>query len=344
MIDIIEVNKEQMKKDCLPHAYTPMKFPKVRRIVAIGDIHGDMRLTLNLLKLAKVIHVENKIVKWIGCDTYVVQIGDQLDSCRPKNDTPCFIDNPKGDRKCSDIKVLKFFTKLDEKAQQHGGRVISLLGNHEILNVLKQSENYLTQDDIEYFGSLDKRYESFQPKNVFGRYLGCTRLLCVIIGSNFFCHGGLIKSFFDKLKKPEESAIQTLEKINNLFKQWLIYGISDVDNNVENMASDMESILWSRILGKLQPNLKSDNKECQREFYPIMEMLQLKNMVIGHTPQIFVNDSNINSTCDNRLWRVDNALSNAFNEIIHKIGKNDSKRKYQVLEIIDDTMFNILTL
>lgn len=38
--------------------------------------------------------------------------------------------------KISDIKILELFTDLDEQAVKHGGRVISLLGNHEISNAL----------------------------------------------------------------------------------------------------------------------------------------------------------------------------------------------------------------
>ena len=56
----------------------PSVLPKVRRIVVIGDIHGDMRMTLDTLKVAKVI--DEKTNKWIkNNDTVVVQLGDQID-------------------------------------------------------------------------------------------------------------------------------------------------------------------------------------------------------------------------------------------------------------------------
>ena len=50
------------------------------RIIAIGDIHGDYAIFIELLKLAKVI---NNKLEWIGKDTYVIQLGDTLDGKRP---------------------------------------------------------------------------------------------------------------------------------------------------------------------------------------------------------------------------------------------------------------------
>jgi hypothetical protein len=36
----------------------------------------------------------------------------------------------------SDLKIILFMYELNKKAEKHGGKVISLIGNHELLNVL----------------------------------------------------------------------------------------------------------------------------------------------------------------------------------------------------------------
>ena len=50
--------------------------PAVDRIIVIGDLHGDWNETIKSLKLANLI---NNRLNWIGGNTVVVQIGDQID-------------------------------------------------------------------------------------------------------------------------------------------------------------------------------------------------------------------------------------------------------------------------
>ena len=111
----------------------PSVLPKVRRIVVIGDIHGDMKMTLDTLKVAKVI--DKKTNKWIkNNDTVVVQLGDQIDRCRGRGNS-CQKPGTTVDDENSDVKILEFFTDLHNQASKYGGAVYSLLGNHELMNV-----------------------------------------------------------------------------------------------------------------------------------------------------------------------------------------------------------------
>ena len=62
-----------------------------------------------------------------------------------------------------------------------------------------------------------------------------------------------------------------------------------------------------------------------------------KGMILGHSPQ-FMYDKPLNSDLNERIWRVDVGVSRAF-------GKRDGlhNRKIQILEILNDKNFNVLS-
>jgi hypothetical protein len=96
----------------------PSVLPQPERLIAIGDLHGDLDATRRVLRLAGVLHSEKD--EWIGGKTVVVQIGDQLD---------------RGD---DEIDVLALLYKLRKQAQAAGGGVHVLLGNHETMTAEDQ--------------------------------------------------------------------------------------------------------------------------------------------------------------------------------------------------------------
>ena len=60
------------------------------RIVVLGDLHGDWNATTKSLLKAKLID-PNDHKKWIGGETILVQLGDQVDRCRLDRG-PCHMD------------------------------------------------------------------------------------------------------------------------------------------------------------------------------------------------------------------------------------------------------------
>ncbi len=90
------------------------------RIVAVGDIHGEYQGFVAILREAKVIDAQNR---WVGGDTTLVQTGDVLD--RGKQVRP----------------VLDLLLALEGQASEHGGKVWVLLGNHEVMNLLRMERD-----------------------------------------------------------------------------------------------------------------------------------------------------------------------------------------------------------
>ena len=100
-------------------------FHACKRIVVIGDIHGDWNIT-------KKIFLKNKLIdrnmRWIvePKDTKVIQVGDILD----RGGRPGTV----GDE-CSELKIMDFLDDIHEQQIIYGG-VFCLIGNHEIMNVV----------------------------------------------------------------------------------------------------------------------------------------------------------------------------------------------------------------
>lgn len=86
----------------------------IERIIAIGDIHGDYD---NFVKILKEAGLVDDSLKWSGGKTHFVQTGDILDRG----------DYPK--------EVFDLIKKLEIEAEEAGGKVHMLLGNHEEMNI-----------------------------------------------------------------------------------------------------------------------------------------------------------------------------------------------------------------
>jgi hypothetical protein len=94
----------------------PARAPaKAENIVAIADVHGDFDDFVAILQRSGLIDKQNH---WTGGKTIFVQVGDLLDrGPKPRE-------------------VMDLMMRLEKEAGQAGGQVVSLLGNHEMMNVM----------------------------------------------------------------------------------------------------------------------------------------------------------------------------------------------------------------
>ena len=84
------------------------------RIVAIGDLHGDYDVWIDIARAAGLVDAKNR---WAGGTTILVQAGDIVD------------------RGADSLKIIRHLRKLEKEAAKAGGRVIVLLGNHDAMNM-----------------------------------------------------------------------------------------------------------------------------------------------------------------------------------------------------------------
>lgn len=281
------------------------------------------------MKLAKLINDEDK---WIGDDTVLVQLGDLIDSCRGED---CLVQSPND--KGADLDLLKFLIYLNTLAQKYGGAVYSLMGNHEIMNVLGEF-GYVSPKGFDAFfdmvigvsNSYEARKEAFKPGNPIANFLACSKLGVLVIGSNVFVHAGIV---------PEISREYNPAKINEILRLWLQNKLENPDDFRKILFSSKYSPFWTRIMGKMTQGLPNNNKQCIENVNPVLEHWKVKNIHVGHSPQ-FIQKLGINSTCDDAVWRHDIGMSHTFSNY-DKEGRG-TVRQAQVLEILNDNKFRII--
>lgn len=308
--------KRLFNEHCSEYKYYPIIMPAIKedqKIIVLGDLHADFDKTIKILKLAKVIDDNNK---WIGGSTYVVQVGDQLDGCRPMG-KPCNVkpNNYVHRKRARDIELIEFMNNLSKEADKYDGAVISLLGNHELMNV-SGNMSYVSYEDIHNDEFINNgkgisaelaRKNDFKPGSKYAKVLACSRLPAVIIGDYIFVHAGFVDKFLETLKIKDKHG---LYHVGVLLRKWLL-NLIDQDNVINIIKGKEYSMFWDRILGNLPSNLNNNDPQCIEHLEKSLKIFGVGHMFIGHTPQ-FVHKHGINSTCGDKLWRVDIGMSSGF--------------------------------
>jgi Calcineurin-like phosphoesterase len=124
------------------HAQSPEK-----RIVAIADIHGAADQFVEILKAAGLIDASQR---WVGGTTTLVQTGD-------------YFDRGPGIRR-----ILDLLMRLEDEARRAGGRLEVLLGNHEVMNLLREFRDV----SPETFASFADEKSEERRKKAFEEYAG----------------------------------------------------------------------------------------------------------------------------------------------------------------------------
>ena len=169
----------------------------------------------------------NKI-NWIGGDTYVVQLGDQIDRVRPAklyNNLCAEDDDDLVSDEGSDLKIMRLLDNLNLEAQKMGGAVISILGNHELMNCVGDFR-YVSPLEFEEFGEYfnakktqhkrvfpygyKERKQAFSPGGIIAKRFAALRHAIVQVGNWVFVHGGITPILAEKY---------TLDEMNEGIKQ-----------------------------------------------------------------------------------------------------------------------------
>ncbi len=250
-----------------------------QRLVAFGDVHGDLAATKEVLGMAGLIDESDA---WTGGEAVLVQTGDQID------------------RGPDDRAILDLFEALADQAHAAGGAVYPLLGNHEIMNVEEDfryvhDDAWASFDDIEYDSSDTEladyaeeqraRVAAFRPGGVYAMMLA-GRNVAMVVGDTAFVHGGILP----------DPATRGIELINGEVQAWM-RGEGDEPSEVQ----DSDGLVWSRHYSD-----EPDSSDCDL-LTSALETLGASRMVVGHTTQ-----DEPNPACDGKVWRIDTGMSDYY--------------------------------
>lgn len=251
------------------------------RIVAFGDVHGDLEATRAALRLAGAIDDHDR---WVGGRLVVVQTGDQLD---------------RGD---DEQAILDLFDRLRSEAAAAGGAFHPLLGNHELMNV-RGDLRYVTDGGFADFGDAVEfdpadpellvfepherpRMAAFLPGRPYALRLA-DRPVILQLDENVFVHGGVL---------PTHVA-HGIDVVNAEASAWL-RGETERPAVLEGPDSPQ----WVRLYSS-QP----DSTACAT-LATVLEAMDARRMIMGHTVQ----DEGIRSACEGRAWLIDVGLAERY--------------------------------
>lgn len=269
----------------------PSIFPARSRLVVIGDIHGDLERLNHLLISTGIM---NDKFQWTAepKDTWVIQMGDQIDSRMRTSDPHDGEASPSPWETTADVQVVFFMRNLDREARRSGGRVISLLGNHEILNALGDM-SYVSLKSLNMLGGPKNRIKTFAPGGYMARILA-DRPVVLQVGPYVFCHAGLL---------PHHGT--DFAHMNHLCRKFLLgFPLSPTEQTMfHELFIDGEGLLWTRAA------LTEDYQK--NKLAGILSSVNATALIVGHNPM----PDGITTTQEKNLWFVDTAISRAFDDM-----------------------------
>ena len=266
-------------------------FKPVRRIVAVGDIHGDIRQAHTILRACGLV---DKAMAWQasskehhdGMPTKMIQCGDLVH------------------RGQEDVEVMDLFMRL----RNEGGKkdVVCLLGNHEEM-MAWGSIRYAEAAHQQYFAAAnmkvsrptqgdlqDAMIKLMDPGAKYGQFLRSLPL-AHLDGRTIFNHAGLDPQWL-QLNKSRTTPSERVEELNaRAVWEW-----NKDPRSIRGTERVLADPVWNRAIYKGAKE-GSDVVALQET----LTLLDADRMVVGHTPH----QRQISSYAQGKLIAIDIGMS-----------------------------------
>jgi len=169
----------------------------VEKIIAVGDLHGDYD---NFVKILRKAGLVDDALHWIAGRTHLVQTGDIMDRGNQAR------------------KIFDLIKRLEQEAEQAGGMVHMLLGNHEELNITGMALSQPGYVPIKQFlAFLPDKFRKKKEEEF--RHLLEKSLKSENSSDSL---PSTIEEYWDNLKKDIEAQRAYTINFNQLYGKWII--------------------------------------------------------------------------------------------------------------------------
>lgn len=309
---------------CALGADIPCQWTDIEKIVAVGDLHGDYE---NFIKILEGTGIVDERLHWKAGKTHLVQNGDIMD------------------RGPDARKILDLLMRLEKEAEQTGGMVHVLIGNHEEMNVTGVAFRYPDYVTVDQFISfLPDGYRERKEKELQNKIINLQSK-----GDNNQLEKA-ISEFWDGLRKDPIGQRQYLVNFNRTYGSWLLqknavikingiifvhggisekfstWKIEEINDRLRLELSDLrraaengqppniqrpqvvyreDGPLWYRELASVA------EEDIREEVDRILANLGAQYIVLGHTPQIAATPESM-KRFDGKVWVIDTGISRAY--------------------------------
>ena len=249
----------------------PSEYKNISKVYALSDIHGEYDFLFDNLVKTKIIDNNGR---WIYGQGHLVIDGDVFD--RGAKPTEC----------------LWLIYSLEQQAENNGGMVHFLLGNHEMM-ILRADNRYINEKYLK--GIVKKtriRHEDLYGQDShLGQWLR-NKNTATKINNTLFVHAGISPSMMDKNYK--------LDSLNNAIRKTINLRSSELfmTTNDSKFLLGSKGPLWYRGYHYEMENRYP--KITLGQVDNILEFYEVDRIIVGHTE----NDSLL-SLFDNKIISID---------------------------------------
>mmetsp|Transcript_10964 Transcript_10964/g.23295 ORF Transcript_10964/g.23295 Transcript_10964/m.23295 type:complete len:558 (-) Transcript_10964:337-2010(-) len=254
-----------------------------QRLACIGDVHGDLTALQQFLVTAEVYDPVHE--SWCGGDTVLVQCGDVLD------------------RGIEELACYRLLAKLSHQAMAAGGRVVLLIGNHEVLNAMGLFQYAYSDVEheqvigaavdaaingeqnkwrVQYVGNQPARWASYEPGGLLAHSLMRNMKVAIRVGRTVCVHAGL---------KPHQLKNNGgIDGMNAAFRDWITLGEEKGGADTEFGPSPMTQHLQKTPLVYNHHGQYPINGKIPPQEQPWLDAQKRQTMYINSVPKFLASN------------------------------------------------------